>query len=111
MNPPKEVGLIRKFVPTTRSITTKQVELSLGILRVMKNPTWLEYHNIRPLTSEELTTIEAYYDRIKELPLGPERTQWSPELLSKADAKPGRITAKYQEKRMSVFSRIVPEAA
>ena len=110
MNPPKEVGLMRKLVSTARSVITKQVELPLGILRLTKNLAWLKHHNVNPLTSEELAIVEDYYDRIKELPLGQERIYWSPELLMKSDEKLERITAKYQEKLLSILSRIVSEA-
>ena len=58
MNPPKEVGLMRKLVSTARSVTTKQVALPLGILRLMKNLAWLEHYDIRPLLPEELAIIK-----------------------------------------------------
>ena len=111
MNPPKEVGLMRKFVSTARSVTTKQVALPLGILRLMQNLAWLEHYDIRPLLPEELTTVKDYYGHIKELPLEQERNYWAPELLRTADEKLERITTKYQDKLMLILARIVAKAA
>ena len=82
-NPPKEVGLLRKFVLTARSVTTGQFGLPLGILRLNKNLFWLKGYNINPLTDEELKIIEAYYARIVEIPLEKERLAWAPDILKK----------------------------
>ena len=72
-DPPKGVGLLRKFVSTARSVTTGQVELPLGILRLNKNLSWLKGYNTNPLTDEELKIIEAYFAQIIEFPLEKER--------------------------------------
>ena len=110
-NPPKSVSLLRKFVSTARSVTTGQVGLPLGIVRLDKNLTWLSYHDIKPLSKEELEIIKAYYERIKEFPIEQERLYWSPDVLQKLDEKLERITAKYQARLMEILSRIVAEAA
>ena len=111
MNPPKEVGLMRKLVSTARSVTTNQVTLPLGILRLMKNLAWLEHYDIRPLKPEELAVVKDYYGHIRELPLEQERNYWAPEILKAADEKLDRITAKYQNELMVMLTRIVSEAA
>ena len=111
MNPPKEVGLMRKFVSAARSVTTGQVGLLLGILHLNKYLFWLKGYAINPLSDEELITMTAYYERVVEFPLEQERNYWAPELLRKSDEKLERITAKYQEKLMSILSRVVSEAA
>ena len=95
MNPPKDVGLMRKFVSTARSVTTGQVGLPFGILRLHKNLHWLKGYGINPLSGEEWDTVNDYYGRIREFPLEQERSYWAPELLEKSDEKLGRITAKY----------------
>jgi hypothetical protein len=110
MNPPKEVGLMQKLVSTARSVTTKQVALPLGVLRLMKNLDWLDPYDIRPLSPEELAIVKDYYGRIRELPLEQERNYWAPELLKAADEKLERITAKYQDRLMAILTRIVSEA-
>ena len=110
-NPPKEVGLLRKFVSTARSVTTGQVDLPLGILRLEMNLYWLKGYGIKPLSDEELKTVNAYYERIREFPLEQERKYWAPELLRQSDEKLGGITEKYQDKLMSILVRIVSEAA
>ena len=110
MNPPKEVGLMRKLVSTARSITTRQVPLPLGILRLMKNLAWLEHHGVRPLMPEELATVKDYYGRIRELPLEEERNYWAPDLLRAADEKLERITAKYHDQLMAILARIASGA-
>ncbi|WP_201982009.1 hypothetical protein [Hymenobacter rubidus] len=111
MNPPKEVGLLRKLVSTARSVTTKQVALPLGILRLTKNLAWLEPYGIHPLKPAELAAVKDYYGRIRELPLEQERNYWAPDLLRAADEKLERITATYQDKLMAILTRIVSEAA
>ncbi|MDQ2771586.1 MAG: hypothetical protein M3Y54_13935 [Bacteroidota bacterium] len=111
MNPPKEVGLFRKFVSTARSVTTGHVGLPLGILRLHKNLYWLKGYDINPLSNEELETVNTYYELIREFPLGQERSYWGPEVLRKSEEKLDRITAKYQEEIMSILCRIVAEAA
>lgn len=110
-NPPKEVGLLRKLVSTARSVTTGQVGLPLGILRLEKNLYWLKGYNITPLTSEELKIVKAYYARIAEFPLEEERLAWAPDILEKLDEKLERITAKYRPQLMEMLTRIVAEAA
>ena len=109
-NPPKEVGLLRKFVSTARSVTTGQVGLPLGILRLNKNLFWLKRYNINPLTDEELKNPEAYYARIVEFPLDQERLAWAPDILKKLDEKLECITIKYRPQLMGVLTRIVAEA-
>ena len=109
-NPPKEIGLLRKFVSTARSITTGQVALPLGIIRLNKNLTWLGYHNIQPLNKEELHIVNTYYNRIKEFPIEQERAYWSPDVLQKLDAKLERITAKCQPELMIILLRVTAEA-
>jgi len=110
-NPPKEVGLLRKFVSTACSITTGQVGLPLGIVRLDRNLTWLKEYNINPLTSDELNILEAYYGRISELPIEQERFAWAPDKLEKLDEKLERITAEYWPELMEIMHRIVAEAA
>ena len=110
-NPPKEVGLLRKFVSTACSITTGQVGLPLEIVRLDRNLTWLKEYDINPLTSDELNIIEAYYGRISELPIEQERLVWAPDKLEKLDEKLERITAKYRPELMEIMHRIVAEAA
>jgi hypothetical protein len=111
MNPPKEVGLMRKLVSTARSVTTKQVALPLGVLRLMKNLAWLEPYGVHPLMPEELTVVKDYYGRIRELPLEQERNYWAPELLRAADEKLEGITTDYQDRLMHILARIVTDAA
>jgi hypothetical protein len=110
-NPSKEVGLMRKFVSTARSIITEQVGLPLGILRLNKNLAWLKGYNISPLTDEELKVVKAYYNRIYEFPLEQERLAWAPEKLKEFDEKLERITFRYRPQLMVVLTRIVTEAA
>ena len=110
-NTPKEVGLLRKFVSTARSATTGQVGLPLGILRLDKNLYWLKGYGINPLSNEDLETVNAYYGSIREFPLEQERNYWAPEILKQSDERLARITAKYEEKIMSILLRIVSEAA
>ena len=110
-NPPKEVGLLRKFVSTARSVITGQVGLPLGILRLHKNLYWLKGYGINPLSDEDLETVNTYYGSIREFPLEQERNYWAPDILRQSDERLERITAKYQQKIMSILSRIVSEAA
>jgi hypothetical protein len=110
-NPSKEVGLMRKFVSTARSIITEQVGLPLGILRLNKNLAWLKGYNISPLTDEELKVVKAYYNRIYEFPLEQGRLAWAPEKLKEFDEKLERITFRYRPQLMVVLTRIVTEAA
>ncbi|WP_216688758.1 DUF2489 domain-containing protein [Hymenobacter siberiensis] len=110
-NPPKEVGLLRKFISTARSITTGQVDLSLGILRLEKNLFWLKGYDINPLTTDELKIVNDYYDRIRELPIEEERLAWAPDKLEKLDEKLERITTRYRPQLMEILNRIVTEAS
>ena len=110
-NPPKEVGLLRKFVSTARSVTTGQVGLPLGILRLEKNLFWLKGCNITPLTSAELKIVKAYYALIVEFPLEQERLAWAPDILESLDEKLERITSKYRPQLMEMLTRIATEAA
>ncbi|MBC6989834.1 hypothetical protein H9I52_09085 [Hymenobacter sp. BT491] len=111
MNPPKSIGLLRKFVSTARSVTTGQVSLPLGIMRLERNLYWLAQYDIRPLSDEELKTVNAYCSRIKEFPIEQERTYWEPNTLQSLDEKLERITAKYQPRLLSILVRIVTETA
>ena len=109
-DPPKEGGLLRKFVSTAYLVTTGQVGLPLGILRSNKNLFWLKGYNINPLTDEELKIVEAYYARIVEFPLEQERLTWVPDILKKLDERLECITIKYRPQLMGFLTRIVAEA-
>ena len=110
-NPPKEVGLMRKFVSTARSVVTGQVGLPLGILRLERNLFWLREYDVNPLTSDERKVIRAYHSRIIEFPIEEERLAWAPDKLAELDERLERITAKYRSQLLEILNRIVAEAA
>ena len=109
-NPPKEIGLLREFISTARSITTGQVASPIGITRLNKNLIWLKNYNIDPLAEEELNAVNTYYDCIRKFPVGQERAYWGPEILQKLDIELETITAKYRSELMRILMRVVAEA-
>ncbi|GAB3222874.1 hypothetical protein GCM10027346_01300 [Hymenobacter seoulensis] len=111
-DPPKSVGLFRKFVSTARSITTGQVALPLGISRLNKNVYWLKWHKIKPLTDEELKIVEAYYAQIMNYPLDEKQQHiWAPAALQRKQAELKELTDLYRPHLMPILTRIVTEAA
>ncbi|TGD77134.1 hypothetical protein [Hymenobacter wooponensis] len=109
-NPPKSVGLFRKFVSTARSITTGQVSIPLGVRRLDKHLYWLSDYNIKPLNDAEVATVKEYCALIREFPIEQERNYWAPGVLKEIDERLDQITAKYQPELMNILLRIVTEA-
>ncbi|RSK33084.1 DUF2489 domain-containing protein [Hymenobacter metallilatus] len=109
-NPLKSVSLLRKLVSTARSVTTGQVGLPLGILRLHTILYWLRQQNVTPLSEEDVQVLEAYHAQIIDFPIGDERHNWSLEALQKEDAELQELTALYQPQLMAVLYRIVAEA-
>ena len=109
-NPPKSIGLLKKFVSTARSIITGQVGLPLGIMRLHKNFIGCRIHGIKPLSDDDLRIINSYYDLIKEYPIEQERLEWAPDVLQKLDENLERITKASEPKIMPILIRIVTEA-
>ena len=85
--------------------------MPLSIIQLHRNLYWLSCHNITPLSKEELQTVNAYYERIKEFPIERERLYWAPDLLRRLDEKLDHETAKYQAKLISILTRIVTDVA
>ena len=109
-NPAKSVGLLRKFVSTARSVTTGQVGLPLGILRLHTILYWLRQQDVNPLVEEDLQVLEAYYAQIIDFPIGDERHSWSLEALQKEDAELQELTALYESQLRAILHKIVAEA-
>ncbi|MGV3539833.1 MAG: hypothetical protein ACO1OQ_08485 [Rufibacter sp.] len=70
---------IKQLVSNARAIISNQVGLPLGVLKMNKYITWIDY--IRPLENIDLEIFSTYYINIDEVPIGTERLEWNIEKL------------------------------
>jgi hypothetical protein len=70
---------IKQLVSNARAIISNQVGIPLGVLKMNKYITWIDY--IKPLENIDLKIFSIYYNKLGSLPIGTERLEWSIEKL------------------------------
>jgi hypothetical protein len=70
---------IKQLVSNARAIISNQVGLPLGVLKMNKYITWINY--IKPLEKIDLEIFSTYYVNMDDLPIGTERLEWNIEKL------------------------------
>ncbi|MBL7870101.1 MAG: hypothetical protein JNM78_00715 [Cyclobacteriaceae bacterium] len=86
--------LKRKLVSNAKAILTNHIGLPLGVHKMTKILTWIEY--IRPLEID-VQVFKEFDDNMAWLPIGAERLEWNVISLKVEDQKLNKLADIYRE--------------
>ncbi len=107
MNEQKRNSYIRKLVANARSIISYQVGLPFGCVKMTRLLGGLEYEGEKL----DFPLFREYYEKVRDIPTGPERLECSREALRRYDERLVPINLEYRERIIDSCFHIVEQYA